>query len=56
MKQKEITTTVDLEPVLAENVIGKYADITVPYAGYALNYANSKAGAALLLIIPGVFY
>ncbi|MBE5105656.1 signal peptidase I [Bacillus thuringiensis] len=45
----------DLEPVLAENVIGKYADITVPYAGYLLNYANSKAGAALLLIIPGVF-
>ena len=45
----------DLEPVLAENVIGKYADITVPYAGYALNYANSKAGAALLLIIR-VFY
>ena len=45
----------DLEPVLAENVIGKYADITVPYVGYALNYASSKAGAALLLIIPGVF-
>ena len=45
----------DLEPVRAENVIGKYADITVPYVGYALNYASSKAGAALLLIIPGVF-
>ena len=44
----------DLEPVLAENVVGKYADITVPYVGYLLNYANSKAGA-LLLIIPGVF-
>lgn len=46
----------DLAPVLAENVIGKYADITVPYVGYGLNYASSKAGAALLLIIPGVFY
>ncbi|MED0971365.1 signal peptidase I SipW [Bacillus paramycoides] len=45
----------DLEPVLAENVLGKYGDITVPYVGYLLNYANSKAGAALLLIIPGVF-
>ncbi|MGG2093117.1 signal peptidase I SipW [Bacillus sp. S13(2024)] len=44
----------DLQPVLAENVVGKYADITVPYVGYLLNYANSKAGAALLLIIPGV--
>ena len=52
---KGITTTPDLEPVLAENVVGKYADITVPYVGYLLNYANSKAGAALLLIIPGVF-
>ena len=34
----------DLEPVLAENVIGKYADITVPYAGYALNY-EFKSGS-----------
>ena len=46
----------DLEPVLAENVVGKYADITVPYVGYLLNYANSKAEQRLLLIIPGVFY
>ncbi|WP_020061775.1 signal peptidase I SipW [Bacillus sp. 123MFChir2] len=44
----------DLNPVLPENVIGKYADITAPYVGYLLSYANSKAGAALLLIIPGV--
>ncbi|MEN1935641.1 signal peptidase I [Paenibacillus sp. 102] len=44
----------DLKPVLAENVIGKYDDITIPYVGYLLNYASSKAGAALLLIIPGV--
>lgn len=44
----------DLKPVLSENVIGKYADMTVPYIGYLLSYANSKAGAALLLIIPGV--
>ena len=46
MKQKDNNNGPDLEPVLAENVIGKYADITVPYAGYALNYASSKAGAA----------
>ncbi|MGG2016106.1 signal peptidase I SipW [Bacillus sp. S10(2024)] len=44
----------DLNPVLSENVIGKYADITVPHVGYLLSYANSKAGAALLLVIPGV--
>ncbi|KYG26344.1 signal peptidase I SipW [Bacillus gaemokensis] len=44
----------DLEAVLAENVLGKYEDITVPYVGYGLDYANSKAGAALLLIVPGI--
>ncbi len=44
MKQKgDNNNGPDLEPVLADNVIGKYADITVPYAGYALNYANSKS-------------
>ncbi len=37
----------DLEPVLAENVVGKYADITVPYVGYLLNYANSKSGSSI---------
>ncbi|MBM7588113.1 signal peptidase [Bacillus pakistanensis] len=44
----------DLNPVLSQNVIGKYADITIPYVGYLLDYANSKLGAALLLIIPGL--
>jgi signal peptidase I len=45
---------IDLNPVLPQNVIGHYADFTIPYVGYLLDYANSKAGAALLLIIPGV--
>ena len=45
----------DLEPVLAENVIGKYADITVPYAGYALNYANSKAELLCFLLFQESF-
>jgi signal peptidase I len=44
----------DLNPVLSQNVIGQYTDFTIPYVGYLLDYANSKAGAALLLIIPGV--
>ncbi len=44
----------DLDPVLSQNVIGKYTEFTIPYVGYLLNYANSKAGAALLLVVPGV--
>ncbi|TCP29221.1 Signal peptidase I [Scopulibacillus darangshiensis] len=44
----------DQNPVLSQNVIGKYTGFTIPYIGYLLNYANSKIGAALLLIIPGV--
>ncbi len=46
--------SVDAAPVLSQNVIGHYVDFTVPYVGYLLSYASSKAGAALLLIVPGV--
>jgi signal peptidase len=45
----------DREPVNAQNVIGTYTGFTVPYAGYVMNFANSSEGAALLLIIPGIF-
>jgi signal peptidase I len=44
----------DLWTVPAQNIIGKYTNFTIPYIGYALNYANSKAGSALLLIVPGI--
>lgn len=44
----------DLWTVPSQNIVGKYTNLTIPYIGYALNYANSKAGSALLLIIPGV--
>ncbi|MGE8204537.1 signal peptidase I SipW [Heyndrickxia sp. NPDC080065] len=44
----------DTNPVVAQNVVGKYTSFTVPYAGYLVNYATSKAGSALLLIIPGL--
>jgi len=44
----------DLWTVSSQDVVGKYTGFTIPYFGYALNYANSKAGAALLLIVPGV--
>lgn len=44
----------DSEPVLAENVIGHYTGWTIPYVGYVLHFANTKKGAALLLILPGI--
>lgn len=44
----------DVEPVLAQNIVGIYTGFTIPYAGYIVNFANSKEGAALLLILPGL--
>lgn len=44
----------DLQPVLAQNVVGQYTGFTVPYAGYVMNYAGSREGAALMLILPGI--
>ncbi|RSL30307.1 signal peptidase I [Salibacterium salarium] len=45
---------VDMEPVLSDNVIGKYADFTIPYLGYLIDFANSPTGALVLLVVPGV--
>ncbi|MCM3718508.1 signal peptidase I SipW [Fictibacillus phosphorivorans] len=45
---------VDGQPVLAQNVVAKYSDITVPYLGYFIDFAKSNKGTAMLLIIPGV--
>ncbi len=42
----------DMNPVLAENVVAKYIDFTVPKVGYFINFSQSKNGA-LLLLIPG---
>lgn len=44
----------DLWTVSSQDVVGMYTGFTIPYFGYALNYANSKTGSALLLIVPGV--
>jgi len=45
----------DLWTVSAQDIVGKYTGFTIPYVGYALNYANTKAGIALLLIVPGIW-
>jgi len=44
----------DIWTVYPQNIIGKYTNFSIPYVGYALNFVSSKAGSALLLIVPGV--
>ncbi|WP_373604948.1 signal peptidase I SipW [Bacillus sp. AFS017336] len=44
----------DLWTVYPQNILGKYSNFTIPYIGYALNFVSSKAGSALLLIVPGI--
>lgn len=44
----------DLNPVLSENIVAEYTGFTVPYLGYFIDFAQSKKGSALLLILPGV--
>ena len=44
----------DSNPVIAQNVVAKYSGFTIPYIGYFLDYAKSKTGSALLLILPGL--
>ncbi|MCY7755662.1 signal peptidase I [Bacillus haynesii] len=44
----------DSDPVLAENVVAKYSGITIPYAGYLLDFASKPIGTAILLIVPGL--
>lgn len=46
----------DMEPVLAENIVGSYTGWTIPYVGYVLQFANSKNGAAILMILPGLMF
>ncbi|CAH1213513.1 Signal peptidase I W [Paenibacillus auburnensis] len=44
----------DSAAVSSTNVVGKYTGVTVPYVGYAMNFAVSKAGSVMLMIIPGL--
>ena len=43
----------DPTPVLATNVVAQYANITIPYLGFYLNFMKSKMGIILLVIVPG---
>ncbi|AWB45859.1 signal peptidase I [Paenibacillus sp. CAA11] len=44
----------DLEAVPSGSVIGEYNGFTLPYVGYAMSFASSKAGSVVLLVIPGI--
>lgn len=40
--------------VNSKNVTAVYTGFTLPYIGYMFNFASSKMGSVILLIIPGV--
>lgn len=40
--------------MLAENVVGEYTGLTIPYVDYAIVFATSEQGALLVLSLPGV--
>ncbi|MGX6442455.1 signal peptidase I SipW [Neobacillus sp. K501] len=46
--------TADLDPVLSQNVVAEYKGFTIPYLGYFMNFAQSKNGNLLLLVLPGL--
>ena len=46
--------TSDADPILSDNVVALYSGFTIPYIGYFINFTQSKEGAALLLIGPGL--
>ncbi|WP_379158103.1 signal peptidase I SipW [Paenibacillus sp. sgz5001063] len=44
----------DMTPVSSGNIVAEYTGVTVPYIGYAMNFAASKAGSVVLMIVPGL--
>jgi signal peptidase I len=46
--------TEDMEPVLSQNVVAEYKGFTIPFVGYFMNFAQSKNGNLLLLVLPGL--
>ena len=44
----------DMNPVLSENVLAIYTDFTIPYIGYFNEFAKSKNGSLVLMVLPGV--
>jgi signal peptidase len=44
----------DATPIHANNVVAHYVNFTIPYMGYLIEFARSKIGIVMLLIIPGI--
>lgn len=44
----------DTDPVVSQNVVAKYTGFTIPFVGYFIDFAKSKNGTALLLVLPGL--
>ncbi|RSK26411.1 signal peptidase I [Bacillus sp. HMF5848] len=44
----------DLNPIMSQNVIGKYTGFTIPFVGYLVQFADSRNGSIAMLIIPGL--
>ncbi|MFP7297965.1 signal peptidase I SipW [Neobacillus niacini] len=44
----------DSDPVIPQNIVGEYHGFTIPYIGFLMQFATSKLGNVLLLILPGV--
>ncbi|KAF0822215.1 signal peptidase I [Cytobacillus firmus] len=40
--------------VMAQNVVGEYTGFTFPLVGYFIDFAKSKNGTSLMLILPGL--
>jgi signal peptidase len=43
----------DSDPVSADEILGKVV-FHIPYIGYALSFARTKKGMAILILIPGL--
>lgn len=44
----------DQNPVPSDNVLAEYTGVTIPYIGYIQDFASSKNGILVMVIIPGV--
>lgn len=44
----------DAGSVIPGQVVGKYANFTIPLLGYIFTFAKSTAGVVILLLVPGV--
>ncbi|MNB81624.1 Signal peptidase I W [compost metagenome] len=45
----------DPSPIPAGNVVASYADFTVPWVGFLMNWVKSTAGIIIVILIPGVY-